>query len=290
MPTHPEVSVIIPVHNNAGTIRDQLDGLAVALLDAPAAEIIVVDNCSTDGSREAVESWVAESQTPVRVVAAAERAGEPYARNVGMAAARADIILYCDGDDIVGPTWIRSLYEGLQHSVYATGPIDTKRLNEPWLADVRGKKIFAELPMLYDRIPFAHGCSMGFRRPLLEEIGGFDEAFLAGCDQEIAIRIWRAGYELSFCEGATVDYRLRADPAGLWRQGLSYGRYRVQVRELLQDELDLRAIRRDNLRRLAWLGWRAPRALRDDEARTRWIWVAAQLAGEARGAIDALRS
>jgi len=130
---------------------------------------------------------------------------------------------------------------------------------------------------------------MGFRRDLLEELGGFDESFLAGCDQEIAVRAWRAGHELAFASDAVIDYRLRPDLKSTWRQGRSYGRYRIRVRQLITDHLDHAALQRANLRRIGWLVKHLPLTAWNRTVRARWVWVAAQLVGEAWGMMEQRR-
>lgn len=285
----PDVSVIIPVYNNADTLADQLDGLARALVGAPSTEIVVVDNASTDGSADVALAWSERCGVPIRVVPACERKGEPYARNVGISTTSGRHVLFCDGDDVVRPEWIRALHEALDSEVYATGPVSTDVLNDDWLANVRGRAIFDGRPLLHDVVPFAHGCNMGFRRSVLDDIGGFDESFLAGCDQEIAVRIWRAGHDLAFAPSAAIDYRLRGDLRSTWRQGRSYGRYRIRVRRLIADQLDARALRRANIRRVGWLAKHLPRAIADRGVRARSVWVAAQLVGEAHGTWEKLR-
>jgi glycosyltransferase involved in cell wall biosynthesis len=285
----PEVSVIVPVHNNAGTISEQLDALARNLTSAPPTELLVVDNRSSDGSAEIVRCWSDRTGVPVRIIPATERAGEPYARNVGWRAARASHVVYCDGDDVVGDEWIRAMHEGLKRWPRVTGPVDPDRLNDPVLARVRGRTIFCGLPKLYDTIAYAHGCNMGFRRDVLIDLDGFDERFFAGCDQAIAVAAWQRRHELGWIPEAVVHYRLRNSPRAMWRQGESYGRYRVKVRALTPDLVDRAALRRATARRLGWAFLHAPGALTSSERRLRWLWVASQFVGEARGSWEERR-
>jgi glycosyltransferase involved in cell wall biosynthesis len=279
----PEVSVVVPVHNNASTIVEQLDALARSLADAPPTELLVVDNRSSDGSAAMVASWSARTGVPVRLVPAPDRAGEPYARNIGRQEARGRHILYCDGDDVVGDLWIRAMHEGLVRWPRVTGPVSTDLLNDPAVASIRGRAIFRGIPHLYDTVPYAHGCNMGFRREVLDDVGGFDEAFLAGCDQEVAIRAWRHGYELGFAPEAVVHYRLRPDLRPMVRQGKAYGRYRVRLRDLTPELVDRAQLRRTALRRMGWLAKHALGATLRRDRRMAWFWVASQMVGEAQG-------
>lgn len=286
--TDPKLSIVIPVHNGAATLPAQLDGIGSGIRDDGATEIIVVDNRSSDGTGQVAEEWADRTGLPVRVEPAAERAGEPYARNVGARASRAAHLAYCDADDIVSPTWAAAMMRGLARSEYVTGPVDTEALNEPWLAHVRGREPIEATPRLYASVPFAHGCNIGIRKSTLEALGGFDESYLIGCDVELAIRAWRAGVELGFEPDALVHYRLRPSVKETYLQGRAYGQVRRRFRRLLDDEVDAGAERRANARRVGWLVKNLPR-LGNRRTRARWAWVAAQLDGEARALVAARR-
>jgi len=280
--TAPAVSVIIPVHNAADTLVEQLDSLRVAQAQAPAAEILVVDNRSTDGSADLAEAWAQRYGVELRVIDASDRAGEPYARNVGLAAARAESIVYCDADDRVASTWLAAMTDALAKSPYATGPIDMYELNPAWIADVRGSSVTGE-SLLYDIVPYAHGCNMGFRRDALMAIGGFDESYIAGCDLDIAIRMWEAGHILGYQDGAAIHYRLRHTLRETYDQGAFYGRYRVRIRRRLAAGGHVPAKDDRRARRVLWLARKIPVALFRRPTRARWVWVLGQLVGELRG-------
>ena len=285
--TQPAISVIVPVHDAADTIVAQLDGIATGLDAAPPAEILVVDNRSTDDTAAVARDWAARTGIDLRVIDAHERPGEPYARNVGLREARAELVAYCDGDDVVSPTWLPAMASGLRTACYVTGPIDMDALNPPHLASVRGASVTEGRSLMWDAVPYAHGCNMGFRRDALEHVGGFDETYTAGCDLDIAIRMWEAGHDLLFADGASVAYRLRPTLADTWRQARAYGRHRVRVRDRLDPVLHLGSPRRVHARRLAWLLRRTPSAVWSPATRARWVWVAGQLRGEWLGRRDA---
>ena len=283
----PDVSVVIPVHNAAATLREQLDAVRVAQLhaapdDGPCGEILVVDNRSTDASADVARDWAREHGVDLRVVDASERSGEPFARNAGLAAARGATVLFCDADDRVAPTWISSMKRALRDTPYATGPIDMHELNPRWLAEVRGSSVTGR-SLLYDAVPYAHGCNMGFRRDALVALGGFDEAYVAGCDLDIAIRMWEAGYQLGYDEGAVIHYRLRPTLRDTFRQGRFYGRYRVPIRARLAAAGAAATTDSRTGRRLLWLLRRAPLAAVHRRTRARWVWVLGQLVGERIG-------
>jgi len=279
----PTVSIVIPLHNGADTIVEQLTAVARAQVVAPPSEILVIDNRSTDGSREVVQAWADRNSTDVRIISANERAGEPYARNVGLVEAAGQFIVYCDADDRVDPTWIRGLVELLEDGEYATGPIDMHAMNPSWIATIRGTSVTGRSMML-DEVPYAHGCNMGFRRDSLLTIGGFDERYTAGCDLDIAVRMWEAGHELRYGEDAAISYRLRPSLRSTYAQGIFYGRYRVPILARLAAHGFVAPDRR--IARVVWLIRHIPFAAFRRRVRARWTWVAAQLIGEHRGSKD----
>lgn len=284
----PDISVIIPVHNAAATLVEQLDAIEAESGDAPSHEILVVDNRSTDDSARLARDWADRWGVDLKVLDAREKAGEPFARNVGLAAARADRVVYCDADDRVAPTWLRSMARALEDSPYATGPIDMDALNPRWLADVRGTSVTGR-SLMYDRVPYAHGCNMGFRRDELVALGGFDENYTAGCDLDIAIRMWQAGHELGYDDGALVHYRLRSSLAETYRQGRFYGRYRVPIRRQLASLGVAAASESGAWKRALWLLRKAPAAILHRPTRARWVWVLAQIVGDRQGSREASR-
>ena len=281
--SRPEVSVIIPVHNAADTLVEQLDSVHAAQADAPTGEILVVDNRSTDGSVAVATEWargrtsICGSSTPPNGPASPSPATSDSPRPV---ATTSSIATPTTGSP---PHGSRRWTEALRSAPYATGPIDMYALNPPWIADVRGSSVTGRSTM-YDCVPYAHGCNMGFRRDALVALGGFDETYTAGCDLDIAIRMWEAGHDLGYHEGARIHYRLRPTLRETCRQGIFYGRFRVRIRERLRSAGVGSAAERRTARRILWLARRTPAAMLSRRTRARWVWVLGQLIGERRGA------
>lgn len=89
----PAVSVIIPTRNR----RDVL-GQAIASARAqtlPPAEIIVVDDASTDGTAD----WLRAEHPDIRLIVLSERGGAPSARNAGIDVASGEFLAFLDSDD-----------------------------------------------------------------------------------------------------------------------------------------------------------------------------------------------
>lgn len=103
----PAVSVVIPVLNAARTLPRCLEALAT--LDPTPAEILLVDNGSTDNS-VALLTTFAREVGPQRVSIVREaRRGAAAARNAGVRIAGGDIIAFTDADCVPAPDWVHHL-------------------------------------------------------------------------------------------------------------------------------------------------------------------------------------
>jgi glycosyltransferase involved in cell wall biosynthesis len=90
----PEISVIIPCYNEASTIEAILD--AVRASEVPDKEILVVDDGSTDGTREKLRSL--EGLPGLRVIFHERNRGKGAALRTGFQAATGDVVIVQDAD------------------------------------------------------------------------------------------------------------------------------------------------------------------------------------------------
>jgi glycosyltransferase involved in cell wall biosynthesis len=278
-----ELSVVIPARNEATTIPSQLESLTAQEWDG-SWEIVVVDNGSTDGTRDVVAA-IGERNPRVRLVPALERAGLNYARNVGIGAAAGRAFALCDADDLVAPGWVAAMGGALRTHALVTGALELDRLNPAWLAGSRGRGDERGLPTFHGIFPTVHGNNMGMQRTTWEDLGRFDEVVIIGADDvELSMRAWKAGVPVHFVPDAVVHYRYRPEPRALWRQGRNYGRSRpLVVRRLRAEGLECPS-RVAGWRSWAWLVAHAP-DLGTAEGRAAWTWVAANRLGQLEGSI-----
>jgi len=104
----PAVTVVICTYNRADLLPAAIDDvLAQGDPRTPAFELLVVDNNSTDGTREIVERAAARDHR-VRYLLETKQ-GLSHARNAGIAAARAPIITFTDDDVRVGADWLATI-------------------------------------------------------------------------------------------------------------------------------------------------------------------------------------
>lgn len=232
----PLVSVVIPAYNAAATLPLQLEALS-SQVDAPPFEVIIADNRSTDGLRAVVEQYQ-DGGFDLRMVSAGEHQGSSYARNVGIAAARTDAVMFCDADDVVSRHWVERGWRVLQdHPIWTGAAIGyperefAKGLeNIRRLMDNDGSE-GAGGPRPSNRtFPVLMGGNFGARRRVLLAIGGFDQSFPhAGDDNDLAFRAGRAGYPVAHAGRVRIAYRAWRSPQAQRRAAFRSAVARAQL-------------------------------------------------------------
>jgi glycosyltransferase involved in cell wall biosynthesis len=190
----PLVSVIVPAYNAAATIR----GCLAAIRGSTFArhELIVVDDASTDGTREIAAGF------PCRVIALAENGGPARARNAGARAARADALCFVDADFMLSPAALENAFQRLRRESAVAGGYSPEAVDatfaQRYFALWKHYSRMHPAPPAY--VSFPAGNCFGIRRDLYERVGGFDESY-RGADVEdfvLGHRIAAAGGRIAF--------------------------------------------------------------------------------------------
>ena len=239
--TWPRISVVVCSFNGASTIRETLEGLQN--LDYPDFEVIVVNDGSTDSTREIVSTY------PVRLINTQNR-GLSQARNTGIKAATGEIVAFIDDDAYPDIHWLRFLALALMDEKYvgAGGP-NLSPLNDGWKAEAIANAPGPNPVLLSDRIAeHLPGCNMAFRREALEAIDGFDPIFrVAGDDVDLCWRLRGQGGVIGFAPTAMVWHHRRKSIQKYWKQQLGYGRAEALLERKWPDKYN-------SYGQLRWLG------------------------------------
>ncbi len=105
MTERPDVSAVISTYNRCEMLGVALDRLLGQQGKGVSYEVIVVDNNSTDRTREVVESFIERGHSNLHYVFEPKQ-GVSYARNSGLQRARAPIIAFADDDVLVARDWV----------------------------------------------------------------------------------------------------------------------------------------------------------------------------------------
>jgi GT2 family glycosyltransferase len=218
-PAAPRVSVLICTYNGSRTLGETC--AAVAALEYPDVEVIVVDDGSTDDGAAIAESYGF-------TVIATENRGLSSARNTALNAATGEIVAYIDDDAMPDPHWLTYLVDTFARTDFVAvgGP------NLPVPGDGAVADAVAAAPgnpihvLITDReaehIP---GCNSAFRADVLRESGGFDPRFrTAGDDVDICWRLQDHGWRIGYAPAAVVWHHRRTTLGGYVRQQRGYGR------------------------------------------------------------------
>ncbi|WP_164861490.1 glycosyltransferase [Microbacterium sp. CPCC 204701] len=215
-----DASVVIPAFNAEATLADQLSALAGQ--DANAAfEVLVSDNGSTDGTARVIEAF-ADRIPGLRLVDASSRRGASAARNVGAAAARGRLLLFCDADDVVSTGWVRAMTAALAHAPFAAGAVEHSLLNPGRDWDFGWAEPTFRDPAL-PQLPAGGSGNMGIHATAFAEVGGFDESLTAAEDLDFSWRVQLAGHRLVGVPDAVVHVRKRGGVRDAVRQARAKG-------------------------------------------------------------------
>ena len=219
LPRAPFVSVIVCSYNGGRTLAAGLDSLGK--LKYPDYEIILVDDGSTDDTRD-----IAEQFPYVRYIYQ-ENHGLSHARNTGAAAAKGEVFAYTDSDCMADVDWLYYLIGTLVSGDYAgVGGPNVTPPAQNWMqacvaAAPGGPSHVLLTDIIAEHVP---GCNMAFYRWAFENIGGFDVEYRkAGDDVDFCWRLQQAGCVIAFSPTAIVWHHRRFTLRAFLKQQDGYG-------------------------------------------------------------------
>ncbi len=191
---------MIPGRNCAATVRECLDAL-VPMLEGPAlGEIIFVDDGSVDGTVDLVQQY------PVTLIRG-EGQGAGAARNLGIAAAKYELIWFVDSDCVAEPDALDRLLPYLDDAkVGGVGGSYANCVPHSLLACLIHEEIVERHLSMPAKVDFLATFNVVYRKRVLDEINGFDVRFLKGQDAELSFRVMAAGYALRFDRSSRVGH------------------------------------------------------------------------------------
>ena len=195
----------MPVYNGEKTLSLCLDSLMNLNFPKDHLEIIVVDNNSTDATKDITRLY------PVKYVFENKR-GPGASKNKGIREARAELVAFIDADCVADKAWLTNIIEGFTNKFIGGcgGKIlsfEPQTLIEKYynLKDMFSKeRAFCRMELFLPAIGAANAV---YRREVLENVGLFDDSFITNEDTDLTWRVYLKGYLLSYVPGAIVYHK-----------------------------------------------------------------------------------
>jgi Predicted glycosyltransferases len=224
-------SVVIPTYQRRELVTAAVDALAA--LDEPPLEVIVVVDGSTDGTAQALAAL--QTPFPLRVVEQ-PNAGASRARNHGAGLAQGELLLFLDDDMIAAPGLLAELRRCHENGadavlghipVWPDGPRTfLSRGLDRWAADRRRRLIDNGGQLTSNDLLTGQ---LSVRRAVFESLGGFDERFTRDGtfgreDTDFGRRLIDEGHHAVFAPEAVSFQRYEVSPRAYLRQWHDAGR------------------------------------------------------------------
>lgn len=194
----PTVAAVMTSFNKREDVRKNLD--AIRAQTVPFDQVVVVDNCSSDGSAEMIREGYPEVQL---IVMPHDGYGACETFNIGFSTARTDYIAILDDDVVLPPEWNEKMLAKAASEPPSTALISS-HVVEPgtpqWYLD--DPEVNRERYMATFR-----GCATLARRSVLEACGWYDaDFFIYGNERDLSARVLSAGYRILQYPGVVVSH------------------------------------------------------------------------------------
>ncbi len=212
-----QVTIIIPVYNEAPTLAQIIAAVEAAPVSGLKKDIIIIDDASTDGSRELLKTYAKKHQ----VIYHAANRGKGASVRDGLANAKGDVIIIQDADLEYDPAdyemLLGPIVEGKAEVVYGSRfkGVGPHRVNYYW--HYVGNKLLTMLTNMVSNLNLTdvETCYKVFRTDALKGITLTTDRF--GLDTEITIKLAKARrvfyevgisyYGRSYAEGKKITWR-----------------------------------------------------------------------------------
>lgn len=274
----PFVSVIVPVYNGACHIRSCLDALVCQTYPRERYEVLVVDNGSTDTTRDVVQEY------PVALLVEDQTQGSYAARNKGLQHAAGAVIAFTDSDCTPVLEWIEEGARALQSQSadLVGGQVSFTYSSRETGAEIWDSLTNMQIERNIQNRGVAKTANLFVRAGVVEQIGPFPNDLRSGGDVIWTERATREGCKLVYAPAAEVRHPARQLGALLRKQ------YRVgkgQVAIWRESKMTWKASIRRAVRRFRPLSLSSIRSFLQNHSgfsrqpRTVWkVWSAACLA------------
>ncbi len=224
---NPDISVVIPAHNERSRIAETIRSVARARTSDARVEFVIVDDASTDDSFarlvSAAPELLEEPRIDIRLESLAERTGVFGARNRGAQTATSDVLFITDAHVEFSRGWDEAILRQIRPDVILAGT--TVQKSTPYrgygcrlLVPFMGTAWNREPVHAASSVAIATSTATVITRDLFERLGGYDDGmriYGAG-EPEFSVRAWLHGAEIQLLPDLEVthEFKTREQLAG----------------------------------------------------------------------------
>lgn len=217
-----QVSIVVPVYNDPNGIIETLESLVSQRNQNN--EILVVDNDSTDDTREIINKYTQTYQN-VHLLTEDETQSSYAARNKAIEHLNSDVLAFVDADETVDDGWLETAVQIIdERRVDYLGCNVELTLPENTLVGRYNVRTGFPVKQYLDEQNYAPTCALLVRREVFEDVGLFDARLISGGDREFGERVHEAGYKQGYTEDATVYHPARTSFKSLAKKNVRVGR------------------------------------------------------------------
>ncbi|MGV0106614.1 glycosyltransferase [Nostoc sp. DSM 114167] len=263
----PMVSVVVPIYNGEADLPELINCLLSQTYPKNRVEYLLVDNNSSDRTLTILKTSAENCPITIHPLSETQIQSSYAARNTGIRAATAEIMVFTDADCRPQPQWLNSLIQPFVNPevVIVAGEIlalpGTTLLEQH--AD-RQETLSQKHTLNHSFRPYGQTANLAIRRIAFEKVGLFRPYLTTGGDADICWRILEENIgRLEFAPNAIVQHRHRATLQELQSQWRRYGRSNRYLHELYGVDLMREMTPREYGYRLArWLLKEVPRDIK----------------------------
>jgi biofilm PGA synthesis N-glycosyltransferase PgaC len=216
----PSVSFVIPAYNEEANIAETVEG--VLAVDYPDFEVVVVDDCSTDGTLALLQPFADAGR--IRLVRKRVNEGKAMALNDALPVCRGELLMVMDADAIPHPDILKAMVPHFR-SPRVGGVTGNPRVvnRESFLAKLQAIEFASIISLMrraqrvWGRIMTMSGVVGIFRREALQDVG-FYSPEMATEDIDLTWRLQIRHWDVRYESRAVMWMRVPQSLQGLWRQ------------------------------------------------------------------------
>ncbi len=206
-PLESEADLVIPLYNYALFIEETLESLKAQSL--PNKGLIVVDDCSTDGSLEVAKRWIERNSHAFRHVALLKNTVNSklsLTRNAGFSFSEALFVMPVDADNLLQPGCLESCLRAIQNTTAAVAYPTVQEFGEG-----QGTRSCEEWhPSRFVTGNYLDSMAL-IRRSAWAAVGGYDEVMVYGWeDYDLWAKFVEQGFHGIWVKGSTALYRVHS--------------------------------------------------------------------------------